>query len=49
MFLYKFVPFGDYRVSWGYYRGDRIGIYNNNNKSDNGYIDVDYLHYDCPH
>ena len=43
-----FVPFGDYRLSWGYYRGDRIGIYNYNNKSDNGYIDVDYLHYDCP-
>lgn len=44
-----FVPFGDYHLSWGYYRGDRIGIYNYNNKSDNGYIDVDYLHYDFPH
>ena len=41
----QFMPLGDYPLSWGYYRGDRIGIYNYNNKSDNGYIDVDYLHY----
>ena len=37
---------GDYRLSWGFYRGDRIGIYNYNNVSEAGYIDVDYLHYD---
>lgn len=38
-----FTPFGDYRLSWGYYRGDRIGIYCYGRE--NGYIDVDYLHY----
>ena len=37
---------GDYRLSWGYYRGDRIGIYNYNNVADGGYVDVDFLHYD---
>ena len=40
-----FVPFGQYRLSWGFYRGDRIGIYCFNDISDEGYIDVDYLHY----
>ena len=40
-----FTPFGDYKLSWGYYRGDRIGIYNYNNVSESGFIDVDYLHY----
>ena len=43
-----FTPLGEYRLSWGYYRGDRIGIYNYNNVSDSGYVDVDYLHYDMP-
>ena len=42
-----FTPLGDYPLSWGYYRGDRIGIYNYNNKSDDGYVDIDYLHYIC--
>ena len=41
----NFTPLGSYPLSWGYYRGDRIAIYNYNNKEDNGYIDVDYLHY----
>lgn len=40
-----FMPFGDYKLSWGYYRGDRIGIYNYNNESESGFVDVDYLHY----
>lgn len=40
-----FISLGTYTLSWGYYRGDRIGIYNYNNESDSGYIDVDYLHY----
>jgi beta-xylosidase len=40
-----FAPFGDYPLSWGYYRGDRIGIYCYNNRADEGYIDIDYLHY----
>ncbi len=39
------MPFGEYDLSWGYYRGDRIGIYCYNNDADEGYIDVDYLHY----
>ena len=37
---------GDYRLSWGYYRGDRIGIYSYNDLSESGYVDVDYLRYD---
>ena len=41
-----FASFGEYRLSWGYYRGDRIGIYCYNNLADDGFIDVDYLHYD---
>ena len=36
----------DYTLSWGFYRGDRIGIYNFNNISDAGFVDIDYLHYD---
>ena len=36
----------DYQLSWGYYRGDRIGIYSYNNMSKSGYVDVDYLRYD---
>lgn len=39
------MPFGTYDLSWGYYRGDRIGIYCYNNDADEGFIDVDYLHY----
>ncbi|MBP5340336.1 MAG: hypothetical protein J6Z14_13715 [Prevotella sp.] len=39
-------PLGDYQLLWGFYRGDRIGIYNYNNVEDKGYIDVDYFHYD---
>lgn len=41
-----FIEFGQYQLSWGYYRGDRIGIYCFNDFSENGFIDVDYLHYD---
>ena len=41
-----FIPVGDYPLSWGYYRGDRIGIYNYNNLSDSGFIDVDFFHYE---
>ena len=40
-----FTPFGTYNLSWGYYRGDRIGIYCYNNESDDGFVDIDYLHY----
>ena len=41
----RFTPFGEYTLSWGFYRGDRIGIYCYNDISDTGFIDIDYLHY----
>jgi beta-xylosidase len=42
----SFTPFGStYQMMWGAYRGDRIAIYTYNNKADDGYVDVDYLHY----
>jgi beta-xylosidase len=41
----NFVPFGNvYRLTWGNYRGDRIGLYSYND-ADNGYVDVDWFHY----
>ena len=43
----EFTPFGKvYQLSWGNYRGDRIGLYAFNNKNEAGYVDVDFLHYD---
>lgn len=43
----NFSQFGrTYPMAWGHYRGDRIGIYNFNDYSDTGLIDIDYLHYD---
>jgi hypothetical protein len=43
----SFTDFGEpYQLSWGNYRGDRIGIYSYNNKADSGYVDVDFFHYD---
>jgi beta-xylosidase len=42
-----FSGFGpEYQMSWGNYRGDRIGIYNFNVKQDAGQVDVDFLNYD---
>ncbi len=41
-----FTDFGDpYQLQWGSYRGDRIGIYSYNNKTDDGFVDVDYFDY----
>jgi len=41
-----YVPFGDtYQLSWGNYRGDRIGIFNFNTKNDSGFVDVDWFRY----
>ena len=37
-----FIEFGQYQLSWGYYRGDRIGIFCYNDLSESGFIDVDY-------
>lgn len=42
----SFTSFGNiYQLMWGSYRGDRIAIYNYNNKADAGYVDIDYFHY----
>lgn len=42
----NFIEFGEpYQMSWGNYRGDRIGIYCFNEKEDAGFVDIDYLHY----
>ena len=35
----------NYQLSWGNYKGDRIGIYCYNPLKEEGYIDVDYLTY----
>ena len=40
-----FIEFGQYLLSWGFYRGDRIGIYCYNDVSESGYVDVDYFQY----
>ena len=41
-----FIPFGEtYQMLWESYRGDRVAIFNYNNKSSSGYVDVDYFHY----
>ena len=39
----RFTPYGTYPLSWGYYRGDRIGIYCFNDLGDSGYVDVDWV------
>ena len=41
-----YTPLGQYQLSWGFYRGDRIGINCYNEKSEQGYVDIDYFHYD---
>ncbi len=41
-----FQAFGEpYQMIWGNYRGDRIGIYTFNDQKEEGWIDIDYLHY----
>ena len=43
----SYQPFGStYQLTWGSYRGDRIGIFNFNSKEDKGYVDVDWFRYD---
>lgn len=34
-----------YNLSWGHYRGDRVGVFTYNTMKESGYIDVDYFHY----
>ena len=42
----NFTNFGlPYQLTWGNYRGDRIGLYSCNSKNDTGYVDADYFHY----
>ena len=36
---------GDSLLTWGSYRGDRVGIFNYNTKEDNGFVDIDWFHY----
>jgi beta-xylosidase len=33
------------QLTWGSYRGDRIGIYNYNTIEDKGFVDIDYFRY----
>lgn len=41
-----FTEFGEpYRLTWGDYRGDRIGVFTYNDLGEAGYIDVDDFHY----
>ncbi len=35
-----------YQLTWGSYRGDRIGIFNFNTREDNGYVDIAWFRYD---
>ena len=42
----SFIAFDSiYQMMWGAYRGDRIAMYNYNNKAAEGYVDIDYFHY----
>ncbi|MDP4274741.1 MAG: glycoside hydrolase 43 family protein [Bacteroidota bacterium] len=42
----NFRPFsGKYTLKWGGFRGDYIGIYNYNNLSENGFVDIDWFRY----
>lgn len=41
-----FISFGNKsQMTWGSYRGDRIGIFNFNTDEDKGYIDCDFFNY----
>lgn len=35
-----------FRLKWGSYRGDRIGIYTFNNRAEDGFVDVDWFRYE---
>lgn len=41
----NFIQCGRHHLSWGYYRGDRLGLYCFNDKTESGFVDVDYLRY----
>lgn len=43
----KFIPFpNETQLTWGSYRGDRIGIFNFNSTDDKGFVDIDWFKYD---
>ncbi|MEK4042609.1 glycoside hydrolase 43 family protein [Paenibacillus sp. FSL H8-0048] len=43
----QFISFGDtYRLGWGHYRGDRVGVYSFNHEREEGYMDVAYFNYE---
>ncbi len=47
---HSFKAFGaPYQLSWGYYRGDRIGLFTSNRKRVEGYIDIDSFDYRIEH
>jgi beta-xylosidase len=42
----NYITFGEtYQLSWGSYRGDRIGIFNYNTKEEKGFVDVNWFTY----
>jgi beta-xylosidase len=42
-----YIPLGNtYQLTWGFYRGDRIGIYSYNTIEEKGFVDVDFFHFD---
>lgn len=42
-----FTPFGDQtQLTWGSYRGDRIGIFSFNTIKEDGFVDIDWFRYD---
>lgn len=44
----NFIPLNNsIQLTWGSYRGDRIGIYNYNTIEDNGFVDIDFFNYSC--
>ena len=41
-----YIAFGtSSQLTWGSYRGDRIGIFNYNRMGEKGYVDIDYFNY----
>lgn len=42
----NFIPLNVFtRLTWGSYRGDRVGIYNYNTIEDKGFVDIDFFNY----
>jgi beta-xylosidase len=47
---HSYKPLGDsYQLTWGAYRGDRIGIYTFNTKTTAGYLDIESFQYSTAH